>query len=58
MNHILGIVVVLHDGMVVTLGGEALDSPDFDLASVVIGSEGTFGIATESACGFCPSPKR
>jgi len=35
MNHHPRIVVVLLDGMVVTLGGEALDSPDFDLASVV-----------------------
>src|SRR5207247_11242512 len=47
LNHVLGIVVVLNDGLVVTLGGEAPDHPDFDLASVVVGSEGTLAVVTE-----------
>ena len=56
-NHVLGIVVVLDDGAVVTLGGEAPDAPDFDLASVVIGSEGTLGIVTEICVRLLPRPQ-
>jgi glycolate oxidase len=57
LNHVLGIVVVLADGAVVTLGGEAPDSPDFDLASVIIGSEGTLGIVTEICVRLLPRPE-
>ena len=56
-NHALGMVVVLHDGEVVTLGGEALDSPDFDLASLMVGSEGTLGIVTEICVRLLPLPE-
>ncbi|MBI1796719.1 MAG: FAD-binding protein [Candidatus Eisenbacteria bacterium] len=56
-NHILGVVVVLEDGSVVTLGGEAPDSPDFDLAGAVIGSEGTLAIATEICVRLLPRPE-
>jgi len=56
LNHVLGLVVVLHDGVVVTLGGESCDGPDFDLASLVIGSEGTLGIATEICVRLLPKP--
>jgi glycolate oxidase len=57
LNHILGVVAVLNDGMVVTLGGEAPDSPDFDLASVVVGSEGTLAIVTEICVRLLPKPE-
>ncbi|HKQ58167.1 MAG TPA: FAD-linked oxidase C-terminal domain-containing protein [Candidatus Eisenbacteria bacterium] len=57
LNHVLGVTVVLHDGVVVTLGGESCDAPDYDLASVVIGSEGTLGIATEICVRLCPKPE-
>src|SRR5439155_19919981 len=57
LNHVLGLVVVLHDGMVVTVGGEACDAPDYDLAAVIVGSEGTLGIATEICVRLCPKPE-
>jgi glycolate oxidase len=57
LNHILGVVVVLEDGAVVTLGGEATDAPDLDLAGVVIGSEGTLAIATEICVRLLPRPE-
>jgi glycolate oxidase len=57
MNHLLGLVVVLHDGSVVTLGGEAPDAPDFDLASLVTGSEGTLGVVTEICVRLVPRPE-
>jgi glycolate oxidase subunit GlcD len=57
MNHVLGVVAVLYDGTVVTLGGESPDAPDFDLASVVIGSEGTLAIVTEICVRLLPRPE-
>ncbi len=57
LNHVLGLVVVLHDGIVVTLGGESCDAPDFDLASLVVGSEGTLAIATEICVRLLPKPE-
>jgi glycolate oxidase len=57
LNHVLGVVAVLHDGTVVTLGGECGDAPDFDLATIVIGSEGTLGIATEICVRLLPRPQ-
>jgi len=56
-NHVLGIVVVLDDGAVVTLGGEAPDAPNFDLASVVVGCEGTLAIVTEICVRLLPKPQ-
>jgi glycolate oxidase len=56
-NHVLGVVAVLHDGMVVTLGGEGPDAPDFDLASVIVGSEGTLAIVTEICVRLLPRPQ-
>jgi glycolate oxidase subunit GlcD len=45
LNHVLGATVVLANGDVVELGGPG--DPDLDLLGVFVGSEGTFGIATE-----------
>ncbi|MEQ1834543.1 MAG: FAD-linked oxidase C-terminal domain-containing protein [Candidatus Eisenbacteria bacterium] len=56
-NHVLGATVVLADGTAVTLGGEALDAPDFDLLSVVCGSEGTCAIVTEICVRLLPTPE-
>jgi glycolate oxidase len=57
LNHVLGATVVLADGAVVQLGGEALDAPDFDLLSAVVGSEGTLGIITEICVRLLPRPE-
>ncbi|MEO5618696.1 MAG: FAD-linked oxidase C-terminal domain-containing protein [Candidatus Eisenbacteria bacterium] len=56
-NHVLGAVVVLASGDVVTLGGESLDAPDFDLLSLIVGSEGTLGIVTEICVRLLPRPE-
>lgn len=56
-NHVLGLVVVLYDGSVVALGGEAPDAPDAELASVVAGSEGTLGILCEICVRLVPRPE-
>ncbi len=46
-NHVLGLEVVLDDGAIVWLGGEAPDTPGYDLCGVFVGSEGTMGIVTK-----------
>jgi glycolate oxidase len=47
VNHVLGLRLVLATGDVVDVGGAAPDPPGYDLAGVVVGSEGTLGIVTE-----------
>ena len=47
VNHVLALIVVLGDGEVMELGGAAADPPGYDLCGIFVGSEGTFGIATE-----------
>jgi glycolate oxidase len=45
-NHVLGLQLVTGTGELVWLGGKTLDRPGYDLAGVVVGSEGTFGLVT------------
>ena len=47
-DHVLGCRVVLAGGDVVDLGGGGVEVPGYDLLGTFIGSEGTFGIATEA----------
>jgi glycolate oxidase len=48
VNHVTGARVVLPDGELLTLGGKAIDAADGpDLLGVIVGSEGTLGIAVE-----------
>jgi len=46
-NHVTGLKMVLPDGELAELGGKALDPDGPDLLGVLVGSEGTLGIATE-----------
>ncbi len=47
VNHVLGMKFVLPDGNVIEVGGPTLDTPGYDLPGIIVGSEGTLGIATE-----------
>lgn len=47
-NNVLGVTMVLVDGTVVEIGGDALDAPGYDLLGLVVGSEGQLGIVTEA----------
>ena len=52
-DHVVGARVVLSDGAVVDLGNAAAG---YDLLGVFVGSEGTFGIATEATVKLSPIP--
>jgi glycolate oxidase len=45
-NHVLEMDVVLSSGEIVTVGSRAVDAPGYDLAGLLVGSEGTLGIVT------------
>ena len=45
-NHVLEMDVVMSSGELVTVGSRAVDAPGYDLAGLVVGSEGTLGIVT------------
>lgn len=47
-NNILGVKMVLMDGTIIDIGGEALDAPGYDFLGLVVGSEGQLGIVTEA----------
>ena len=47
-NNVLGVTLVLIDGTIVEMGGDALDASGYDLLGLVIGSEGQLGIVTEA----------
>ncbi|HEX6622232.1 MAG TPA: FAD-linked oxidase C-terminal domain-containing protein [Pyrinomonadaceae bacterium] len=54
VDHVLGARVVLSDGEVVELGGAGIESSGYDLLGVFVGSEGTFGVATEATVRLTP----
>jgi len=56
-NHVLGVTMVMADGQVANLGGPALDPPGPDLRGAVVGSEGTFGVVTETTVRILPKPE-
>ena len=56
-NHVLALEVALEDGTMVNLGGPAREVPGYDLRGVFVGSEGTFGIATQITVRLLPLPE-
>lgn len=57
VNHVLGVELVLPDGRVVQTGGPTEDNPGYDLTGVIVGSEGTFGIATKTTVRITRNPE-
>ncbi|MFN7965516.1 MAG: FAD-linked oxidase C-terminal domain-containing protein [Acidobacteriota bacterium] len=54
-NHVLALTVVLPDGELARLGSRNGDSAGLDLVGLFVGSEGTFGIATEITVRLLPA---
>jgi glycolate oxidase len=57
VNHVMGLEFVLPDGSVVQTGGPTEDNPGYDLTGVIVGSEGTFGIATKATVRITRNPE-
>ncbi len=56
-NHVLGLKLVLPDGLIVDVGGPIPEMPGYDLTGLFVGSEGTLGIATEITLRILKSPE-
>jgi glycolate oxidase len=58
VNHVTGAKVVLPDGELLELGGKPMDGDDGpDLLGVIVGSEGTLGIAVEVTLRILRQPE-
>ncbi|MBX6724346.1 MAG: FAD-binding protein, partial [Dactylosporangium sp.] len=58
VHHVTGLELCTPDGDLVWLGGGmAAEAPGYDLVGVVVGSEGTLGIATKVAVRLLRSPQ-
>jgi glycolate oxidase len=57
VHHVTGLTFVLPNGDAVELGGKALDPDGPDLLGVIVGSEGTLGIATRITLRVVRSPE-
>jgi glycolate oxidase len=53
-NNLMGVRMVLLDGSIVEIGGDAMDSAGYDLLGLVCGSEGQLGIVTEATVRILP----
>ena len=57
VNHVLGVELVMPDGSVVEVGGKTEENPGLDLTGLVVGNEGTFGIATKITVALTRDPE-
>jgi len=57
VNHVLGVELVLPSGEVVWTGGPCEDNPGYDLTGVIVGSEGTFGVASKAWVRITRNPE-
>jgi glycolate oxidase len=56
VHNLQALEIMTMDGETLTLGGEALDAPGFDLMAVMTGSEGLLALVTEITVRLLPSP--
>jgi glycolate oxidase len=57
VNHVRGVELVLPDGTIVEAGGATEDNPGYDLPGLIVGNEGTFGIATRVTVNLTRDPE-
>lgn len=58
VHNILKLKLVTVDGELITIGGDTLDSPGYDLLALLSGSEGMLGIIVEVTVRLLPLPER
>ncbi len=56
-NHVVSLEVVLPDGHVIEMGGVAPDTPGYDLAGLLTGSEGTMALVTKIGVRLMREPE-
>ncbi len=56
-NHVLGLEMVMPDGQIINLGGKCLDPPGYDLVGLIVGAEGTLGIAARVTIRLLHQPQ-
>ena len=57
VHNIIKLEVITMQGEHLTIGGDALDSPGYDLLALMTGSEGLLGIITEITVKLLPKPE-
>ena len=57
VHNVLAVKVVDAEGRLLTLGGESLDVPGYDLLALVTGSEGMLGVIVEVTVRLLPKPE-
>lgn len=57
VHNILRLRVLTIEGNLLEIGGDALDSPGYDLLALMTGSEGMLGIVTEITVKLLPKPE-
>lgn len=57
VHNVLSLEVLSVTGEPMTIGGQALDSPGFDLLAPLIGSEGLLAVVTEITVKLLPTPE-
>ncbi|MFA7496351.1 MAG: FAD-linked oxidase C-terminal domain-containing protein [Acidithiobacillus sp.] len=57
VHNILALEVLTADGEVLQIGGQAPDSPGYDLLALMTGSEGLLGVVTECTLRLLPVPE-
>lgn len=58
VHNILQLKIVTVEGELITIGGETLDSPGYDLLALMTGSEGMLGVIVEVSVKLLPNPER
>jgi glycolate oxidase len=57
VHNLLKLRALTIEGEVIELGSEALDAPGYDLAALMVGSEGMLGVLTEVTVKLLPRPE-
>jgi glycolate oxidase len=57
VHNVVGLRFATIDGQIVSVGGDGLDGPGYDLLALLTGSEGMLGVVTEITVKLLPKPE-
>ncbi len=58
VHNVLQVKIVTLEGEILTFGSEALETPGYDLLSLIVGSEGMLGMIVEVVVRLLPAPEQ